>query len=99
MFNNKRYITIGIEREIPLWLMYYMWNRVDVICKRLKENMDYLQIFKLSTNNGELLIEHTQEQTPLNECIRIKYQGNSINQKIYVIDDEEYSTMLLAEEY
>lgn len=99
MFNNKRYITRGIEREIPLWLMSYMWNRVDVICRRLKENTDYLQIFKLSTNNGELLIEHTQEQPPLNECIRIKYQGKSINQKIYVIDDEEYSTMLLAEEY
>lgn len=99
MFKNKRYITKGVDTQIPIWLTLYLWNKVDTMCKRLGEQTDYLQIFNITTNNKDLLIEHTQEQPPVKDSTKLKYLGKPINEKIYVIDSEEYSTMLLAEEY
>ena len=42
MFNNQRYITRGIDAEIPFELQVFMWESISVI-----PEPDYLQIFKL----------------------------------------------------
>lgn len=61
MFDSKnRYITSGIESSVPLYLIMILWELID----REKQNtkLDYLQIFRLSKENGKQRIVHEQEQ-------------------------------------
>ncbi|MCC8111033.1 MAG: DUF960 domain-containing protein [Ruminococcus sp.] len=44
------------------------------------------------------IIQHTSEQ-PKFERTYVVMVENPVNEKIYVIDDTKYCTMLLAEEY
>ena len=99
MFNNQRYITRGVSNNIQPWLIIYIWSMVDSFCRDYREEVDYLQIFKISTENNVLTISHSQEQPAIENLVKLSYYGTPINEKIYVIDSEEYSTMLLAEEY
>ncbi len=93
MFNNQRYITIGIDAEIPFELQVFMWEVIGFI-----PEPDYLQIFKLEQFGMMQRIIHEQEQPPF----RLEYlipTDNPITQKVYIIDSDTYSTMLLASEY
>ena len=94
-FRNKRYITSGINTRIPDELQYAMWLMVDEF-----PEVDYLQIFELQKVEGGIRIKHTQEE-PLYEkdMIVICEADEDFKEKVYVIDDETHSTMLLAEEY
>ncbi|MDE5582823.1 MAG: DUF960 domain-containing protein [Ruminococcus sp.] len=94
MFNNQRYLTRGIDAEIPFEIQFFLWDCID----RMPEPKDYFQIFELKNLGGMQHIIHSSEQP--------KYKMNyfiptdkAVTAKIYVIDSEEYSTMLLAEEY
>ncbi|MDE7364780.1 MAG: DUF960 domain-containing protein [Ruminococcus sp.] len=94
MFNNQRYLTKGVQVEIPLELQIFMWSCID----GLPEERDYFQVFKLKYLDGIQRITHFSEQPEY----RMEYlipTDNTITAKVYVIDSEEYSTMLLAEEY
>ncbi len=93
MFNNQRYITRGIDAEIPFELQVFMWESISVI-----PEPDYLQIFKLEPFGMMQRITHEQEQPPFRREYLIP-SDNPITQKVYIIDSNTYSTMLLAEEY
>lgn len=97
--NNKdRYLTRGVDAEIPLALQIFMWNRID----ELPEPRDYLQVFDLSaTESGMQKIVHRQEQPEyrLEYVITEEITPKPVNAKIFVIDDGDHCTMLLAEEY
>ncbi len=95
MFNNSHYVTRGIDAEIPLALQLVLWKMIDEMEVAQK---DYLQVFTLSTENGEQKIIHEQEQPDY----RKEYVFSTdrlVNAKIFVIDDGDHSTMLMAEEY
>src|ERR1035437_6622603 len=98
-FNNKRYITRGIEATIPTEIILLLWSLIDNM--KITEK-DYLQVFKLSvdTENGYIKqnITHTQERPPY-EANCIAYFNKQVTAKIFVIDDISHNTMLLAEEY
>lgn len=53
-----KYITCGVQQEIPSWLQWLMWKMID----ELPVTKDYLQIFKLSAYNGKQRVLHKQEQ-------------------------------------
>ena len=94
MFNNQRYLTKGVQLEIPIELQLFMWECID----RMPEPKDYLQVFTFESIGILQKITHTSEQPDY----RMNYFipcGNPITSKVYVIDDGEYSTMLLASEY
>ena len=94
MFNNQRYITRGIIDTIPLELQLFMWDCVD----RLPEPKDYLQVFELRPSGSFQSITHTSEEPEY----RMEYLIPSdapIAEKLYIIDDGDHSTMLLASEY
>ena len=93
MFQN-RYITKGVQSEIPAVLQLFMWDCIAT----MKEPKDYLQIFRLSICNGMQSIIYEQEQ-PEYKHEHLLYCNNPITAKIYVIDDGDHCTMLLAEEY
>ena len=59
---------------------------------------DYLQVFYLSADNGRQRIKHTQEIPEYTKEYVLKV-NSPITEKIFVIDDKAYSTMILANEY
>lgn len=59
---------------------------------------DYLQVFSLSSDNGRQRIIHSQE-IPEYQKEYVLNVGSPVTEKIFVIDDQTHSTMLLANEY
>lgn len=93
MFSNQRYLTRGVQADIPFELQLFMWD-----CIKTVPEPDYLQIFQLSDFNGNQRIIHEQE-IPEYKREYLLAIPNPVNQKVYVIDDGDHSTMLLSEEY
>lgn len=94
MFDNNRYLTCGVDNTIPIELQLFLWTRVD----RLPEPRDHLQIFDLNPVGCMQGITHRSEEPEY----RMEYLIPSdapITEKLYIIDDGEHSTMLLASEY
>ena len=87
--SKDRYLTRGVDAEISIELQVLMWQAVD----QMPEPKDYLQVFRLSEENGLQIVHHTSEQ-PQFEMTYIAETA-----KVYIIDDGDHCTMLLAEEY
>ena len=94
MFTNQRYLTHGIEASIPLRLQTLLWQLIDL----LPPERDYLQVFRLEPFGGMQQVIHTSEE-PAYKKVLMFPTDEPITAKIYVIDDDDHTTMLLAEEY
>lgn len=94
MFNNPKFITKGVSENIPPPLQCLMWELIH----NMPVDKDYLQVFCLSEYNGKQRIIHSQE-VPEYSNEYVLDIGNPITAKVFVIDDETHSTMLLANEY
>ena len=92
--SKGRYLTRGVDAEIPLYLQVFLWECVD----RMPASKDYLQVFRLSGKHGLQVIQHTAEQ-PQFAMTYIAKAKNPVTAKVYIIDDGDHCTMLLAEEY
>ena len=100
MFQNDRYITRGIQTEIPVFTTILLWEMIEAA--RQETTLDYLQVFRLypAYEKGESMqkIVHTQEQPPYQKTVCFPCE-HPVQAKIFCIDDETHSTMLLADEY
>lgn len=94
MFNNKRYLSRGVNEKIPIELQLFLWACID----QLPEPRDYLQIFDLKQVGSMQSITHRLEQPEYRKVYLLPSEV-PITEKIYIIDDGEHSTMLLASEY
>ena len=94
MKEEKRYITRGIQAELPGWLVNLLWFLRDGM---QVEKKDYLQIFRLSRMATGQRIEHEQEQPPYKKTLDVPCE-NAVDAKVYIIDDGTHVTMLLADE-
>ena len=94
MFDNNRYLTCGIDSKIPLDLQLFMWECVD----QLPLKRDYLQIFDLEQVGTMQSITHRSEE-PEYRKVYLLPSEKPITEKLYIIDDGDHSTMLLASEY
>ena len=95
MFNSNRYLTRGVQAEIPFELQFFMWYLVS----NLPEPKDYLQVFRLSVSNKETQRIIHEQEIPAYSREYIVQTDNPVQAKVYVIDDIDHCTMLLAEEY
>ena len=95
MFNNKRYLTRGVQADIPFELQFFMWECID----NLSVEKDYLQVFELENADGIQRIHHFSEQPEYSMEYLLPAIPDPITTKVYVIDDGDHCTMLLAEEY
>ena len=95
MFKNGRFITKGVAENISPLLQLFMWQCID----NMPEPKDYLQVFDLEIKEGKLKIKHSQEQPDYKKEYLLNADTPFYVGKIFVIDDETHSTMLLAEEY
>ena len=94
MFTNNRYLTCGVDSTIPPEIQLFLWECVD----RLPEPKDYLQVFELKPVGSLQSITHSSEEPNY----RMEYLlplDTPIAEKVYIIDDGDHSTMLLASEY
>ncbi|MBI5989487.1 DUF960 family protein [Clostridium perfringens] len=101
MFKKEsRYITRGANEKLDLRLQLILWNMIDKLNEEGKE-LDYLQVFKVRKCKEGIVIEHSQEVPEYKEKYVIDLENIEVNGniKVFVIDDNEYSTMMLAEEY
>ena len=87
--------TKGITNTVPLVTQIILWDCIDSMKVELK---DYLQVFKLVANGSNQQVMHSQEE-PTYERTFTFPTDEPITAKIFVIDDETHTTMLLAEEY
>ncbi len=93
MFKNAKYLTRGVQSEIPIELQLFMWGCIGSV-----PEPDYLQIFRLEPMKTMQKITHEQEQPQFKREYHIP-TNHPITGKVYIIDDGDHSTMLLAEEY
>ena len=94
-FKNKRFLTRGVHLQVNPIIQLLLWRLID----NMPPPKDYLQIFKLTEENGQQKITHIQEEPEYTREYLLKTDTPIFIGKIYVIDDETHSTMLLAEEY
>ena len=93
--SKPRYLTRGVDAEIPLKIQVFLWAAID----KMPDPKDYLQVFKLSAANGIQVIDHTSEQPEFHMTYLLTTVEDPVTAKVYVMDSEEYCTMLLASEY
>ena len=93
--SKGRYLTIGVDEKIPIDIQIFMWEAVD----RMSEPKDYLQVFNLTVHNGLQVIRHTSEKPKYEMTYILTTLTKAVTSKVYIIDDGDHCTMLLAEEY
>ena len=94
MFDNKRYLTCGVDSTIPIELQLFLWECVE----RMPAPKDYLQVFELKPVGSLQSITHRSEEPEYRKVYMIP-SDTPITEKLYIIDDGDHSTMLLANEY
>ena len=94
MFDNSRYLTCGVDSTIPLELQLFLWECVE----HMSAPKDYLQVFELSPSGSMQSITHSSEVPEYRQVYMIPSDA-PITEKLYIIDDGDHSTMLLANEY
>ena len=95
MFENQKFLTSGVQNEIPSWLIDLIWC---IVFSMKTEHKDYLQVFTLTKMPTGQHIVHEQEQPPYRYELDVHCKC-AVDAKVYVIDDKTHSTMLLASEY
>lgn len=100
-FDGQKFITKGVSETIPLEIQHILFTSLDLM-KEKAEELDYLQVFELETivQDGVFVL-HIQHEQEVPECNMdyIVPTKNDVHCKVFIIDDEQYVTMLLAEEY
>lgn len=102
-FNNPGYMTRGFQAEVPIETQLMIYDCLERT-KQTLTVMDYLQVFKLDkvSSNGSYLqqVVHSQEVPPFEKTVYLTLpEDQIIITKIYVIDDGDHHTFLLASEY
>ena len=95
MLRNNRFITRGVQPRIHRDTKRLLWYLIDVL--KIPE-FDNFQFLTLTIEEGKQEILHQQEQPEYSMELLIEV-SEPVMEKVYVIDDGEHSTMLLAEEY
>ncbi|MDU4318688.1 MULTISPECIES: DUF960 family protein [Clostridium] len=98
---NNRYVTRGVNEEIDIRLQLIIWSMIDKLNDEGNVELDYLQVFKLRKEANKVIIHQSQEVPEYSCTYEIELEDVLIDDdiKVYVIDSEEYSTMLLPSEY
>ena len=94
MFDNNHYLTCGVDSTIPIKLQLFLWECVE----HMPAPKDYLQVFELKPVGCLQSITHSSEE-PEYHMEYLLPSDTPITEKLYIIDDGDHCTMLLAEEY
>ena len=88
-------MTRGVAENLNPLLIMVLWELID----SMTIQQDYLQVFNFSEKDGKQKMEHIQEEPEYRCEYLLKTDVPVFIGKVFVIDDETHSTMLLASEY
>ena len=90
-----RVVTTNCDSRVPLSTQLAMWWMYD---NTGAEERDYFHVFELTAKEGCQEIFHYQEQPEWKETL-ISFTDEAVTEKVYIINDGDHETMLLAEDY
>ncbi|MBR7088557.1 MAG: hypothetical protein IKI38_04295 [Mogibacterium sp.] len=90
---TKNYISRGVGLSIPLELQLFIWRCME----NLPELHDDVQIFELKQKGKLQRITHRTVEPDYRRNYVLSLE-EPITQKIYVVKQKDFSTMLLASE-
>jgi hypothetical protein len=85
-----------VADTIPLEVQMFLWSLLDNLIAKIE--LDNLHVFELSKEGGRQKIIHSQEVPEYQMVYQFNNVVRPLKNKLYVIDDGEYCTMLLPEE-
>jgi hypothetical protein len=95
---KQKYITAGVCDQISLPTQMVIWQ----LAASLPLEADYLQVFRLKPGVKDSriiqIIEQSQEQPEFQRTFSF-YCEEPVTAKLFLIDDGDYITLLLASEY
>ena len=94
-FENKRFVTKGVAEQVSPLLQIFMWRCID----DMPAPKDYLQVFELSTEGDKQRVIYIQEEPEYKKEYLFSTDAPFFIGKIFVIDNDAYTTMMLANEY
>ncbi|MGI2243926.1 DUF960 family protein [Staphylococcus cohnii] len=102
----NRYITRGIDNNLPITLQKQVWQIVtqrEQEQSKVNELLDYFHIFQFNTRHNQLYIKHKQERPEYVKIHKANYSKVININKVYIIREDDvdlsYYVMLLPEEY
>ena len=98
---DNRYVTKGVNDEVDIRLQLIMWSMIDKLKNEGNVEVDYLQIFKIRKEGNNIVISQSQEVPEYLCTYEIEIEDIQIDNviKLYVIDNEGYSTIIFPEDY
>ncbi|MFH4922533.1 DUF960 family protein [Staphylococcus cohnii] len=102
----NRYITRGIDQNLPTTLQHQLWQlvaqRENEQSKEL-EAIDYFHFFQFNMHNNQLFVKHQQERPEYVKIHKANYSKVININKVYIIREDDvdlsYYVMLLPNEY
>ncbi|MBS4212436.1 DUF960 family protein [Neobacillus rhizophilus] len=97
---KNRFVTRSVDSEVPIEIQVLIWDFIDELKEKRQSEMDYLQVFQLTIQDGVQVIINTQEEPLKEDCIKVTVPKNKmLSTRIWVMDDGNYSTMLFPSDY
>ena len=98
---DNRYVTRGVNEEVDIRLQLIMWSMIDKLKDEESVELDYLQVFKIRKEGEKIVINQSQEVPEYSFTYEIEIEDIQIDNviKLYVIDNEGYSTIIFPEDY
>ena len=94
--NKQKFITKGVESNVVLLLQLFIWQCVE----EMPKPRDYLQVFRFTLEGDFQKITHTQEVPEFSREYLLRLTDTPFFVgKIFVNEEDDHTTMLLAEEY
>lgn len=92
--------TKGVKVLLNQDIINILWNYIDKLNKY--GELDYLQVFEFKVIKNKLVVEHRQEvphykRKYIISDVNIIYNLNKVI--VFVIDNNDYSIMMLSDEY
>ena len=92
------YATTNYTQTINMDIQFDIFNLFTNFINNNNE-CDYLHIFRLYNVDGTQLIEYEQEEIVYKEHFYYTHINEPINEKVYIIVENDYITIMLAEDY
>lgn len=101
-FSGKRFVTRGVSNNFPIELQLLLFATIERMREKVGGRLDYLQIFNIvleKKGNKKFLHIYHEQECPQAKLEYIVPTEKEVSGKVYMIDDLDHVTLLLAEEY
>ena len=96
---NNRYVTRSVAEDVPITTQLFLWSLIDDQVQN-GNALDYFQKFELKATAKGQEIVHSQEEPKWSQTKIMGIPSECcINKTIWVIDSDDYQTMLFPEDY